>query len=159
MLDFQFYKDFYPTFLVIFLIALYFGYGWLYFTLWILPLLTWHQFVVRIRNIAEHAVVGCADDPFRNTRTTIACFWEKLFIAPYWVNYHLEHHLVMWIPCYRLFRLHRFLVLNGFKEKMEIEIGYLNLLRKVVTDKTDDRHDSGAKSRSLGTFSDGFKTE
>jgi hypothetical protein len=50
--------------------------------------------ITRIRNIAEHAVVPDANDPLRNTRTTRANFLERLFIAPYYVNYHLEHHLL-----------------------------------------------------------------
>ena len=138
--------------------AVFFGHGWLYLLLWIVPLLTWHQLVLRIRNIAEHAVVGPAEDPFRNTRTTIAGVLERIFIAPYWVNYHLEHHLVMWTPCYRLPHLHQYLIKNGFKDKMEIEYGYLNLLRKVVADG-GDHGDYRNKTRSVGTFSDGFKTE
>ena len=60
------------------------------------PLLTWFMVITRIRNIAEHAVVPDANDPFRNTRTTQAGWIERAFIAPYWVNYHLEHHLLFW---------------------------------------------------------------
>jgi fatty acid desaturase len=48
------------------------GYWWLYPLLWLLPLMTWYQLVSRIRNIAEHAVVPDNDDPWRNTRTTLA---------------------------------------------------------------------------------------
>ena len=143
---------------IIFLIASYLGYASLYFWLWIVPLMTWHQLVIRIRNIAEHAAVGSSEDRFRNTRTTVARFWERLLIAPYWVNYHLEHHLVMWVPCYRLLRLHQFLLQNGFGTRMEIEYGYIKLLKK-VTHSNSDNDDSGKKSRSIGTFSDGFKTE
>ena len=47
------------------------GVWWAYPLLWLLPLLTWQMVITRVRNIAEHAVVGEADDPLRNTRTTL----------------------------------------------------------------------------------------
>ncbi len=85
------------------------GVWWAYPLLWLLPLLTWMMVITRIRNIAEHAVVPDSDDPLRNTRTTRAGFIERLFIAPYYVNYHLEHHLLFYVPCYNLPRVHRIL--------------------------------------------------
>ena len=39
---------------------------------------------------------------------------------------------------------------------MEIETGYLKLLKK-VTVKNPDNPNPGNKSRNVGTFSDGFK--
>ena len=71
--------------------------------------MTWMMVITRIRNIAEHAVVPDSDDPLRNTRTTRAGFVERLFIAPYYVNYHLEHHLLFYVPCYNLPRVHEIL--------------------------------------------------
>ena len=62
--------------------------------------------ITRIRNIAEHAVVPDGDDPLRNTRTTRANWIERALIAPYFVNYHLEHHLLYYVPCYNLPKLH-----------------------------------------------------
>lgn len=59
----------------------------------------WMMVITRIRNIAEHAVVPDSDDPLRNTRTTEVNLIERIFIAPYFVNYHLEHHLLFYIPC------------------------------------------------------------
>ncbi len=46
------------------------------------------------------------DDPLRNTRTTYANPLMRLLVAPYWVNYHLEHHLFMFVPCWRLPQAH-----------------------------------------------------
>ena len=71
--------------------------------------------ITRIRNIAEHAVVPDSADPLRNTRTTHANFLERLFIAPYYVNYHLEHHLLFYVPCYNLPRVHRILSAAGMR--------------------------------------------
>jgi len=40
--------------------------------LWLLLPLTWCMVIARIRNIAEHAMVGDADVLLRNTRTSLA---------------------------------------------------------------------------------------
>lgn len=105
------------------------GYWYLYFLLWVLPNLTWMQLITRIRNIGEHAAVPDNDDRLRNTRTTYAGFLTRLFIAPYWVNYHLEHHLLVSCPCYRLPEAHRLLLAKGLGPDMEIRPGYISMLR------------------------------
>ena len=85
------------------------GLWWAYPLLWLVPLLTWMMVISRIRNIAEHAVVPDGNDPLRNTRTTRPAS-ERLFVAPYYVNYHLEHHLLFYVPCYNLPRVHLILM-------------------------------------------------
>jgi len=142
--------------LLLFGVAAAAGHPWLYLTLWLLPLLTWQQLVLRIRNIAEHAVVRPADDPFGYARTTLANPLERLTVAPYWVNYHLEHHLVMWVPCYRLPLLRRFLIANGYGDRLETEQGYRAVLRKVTSDAPDDAG-RGRRKRASGTFAQGFE--
>ena len=134
------------------------GYGWIYFALWLVPLLTWQQLVLRVRNVAEHAVVREADDPFGNARTTLTNPLERLFVAPYWVNYHLEHHLLMWVPCYRLPLVRKFLFKNGYGERIETEYGYLNVLRKVSLALPEDTGDPPQRKRASGTFSSGFES-
>ena len=109
------------------------GAWWAYPVLWVLPLLTWYQVVTRIRNIAEHAVVTDSADPLRNTRTTIANWLERAFIAPYFVNYHLEHHLVFYVPAYNLPRVHALLMSGPLKDRVEVEHGYGAVLRKATT--------------------------
>jgi Tol biopolymer transport system component len=98
-------------------------------SLWLVPLLTWQMVITRIRNIAEHAVVPDSSDPLRNTRTTHANFLERLFIAPYYVNYHLEHHLLFYIPCYNLPRVHEILSRSHLVGRMETQPDYLSVLR------------------------------
>ncbi len=115
------------------------GYWWLYPLLWLLPLATWYQLVTRVRNIAEHAVVPDNDDPLRNTRTTLANFLERLFVAPYRVNYHLEHHLFMFVPCWRLAAAHRALLATGLRDRREIQPGYGAVLRLATSRPDDDR--------------------
>jgi fatty acid desaturase len=134
------------------------GRWYFYPLLWLLPLLTWQQLVLRIRNIAEHAAVPDRNDPMKYARTTLANGIERAFVAPYWVNYHLEHHLMMWIPCYRLPRCHAALVANGFRPRMLVTQGYPAVLRE-VTFRDGERPPaaaSGPRPRAVGTFSDGF---
>jgi fatty acid desaturase len=100
----------------------------LFFLLWVVPYFTWFPMVTRIRNIAEHAMVPDNDDPFRNARTTKANLLWRALVAPYWVNYHVEHHLIMYIPCYRLARFHRLLMAKGYGDRMELQPGYLPVL-------------------------------
>jgi fatty acid desaturase len=112
------------------------GIWWAYPLLWLVPLLTWMMVITRIRNIAEHAVVPDRDDPLRNTRTTEASLLERIFIAPYFVNYHLEHHLLFYVPCYKLPKLHAILMQGPHAARMEVQRGYLNVLR-LATAKPD----------------------
>ncbi len=105
------------------------GVWWAYPLLWLVPLLTWMMVITRIRNIAEHAVVPDSDDPLRNTRTTRAGFFERLFIAPYYVNYHLEHHLLFYVPCYNLPRVHAILSRSPHASRMEVQPNYAAVLR------------------------------
>ena len=119
------------------------GCWWLYPVLWLVPLATWYQLVSRIRNIAEHAVVPDDDDPLRNTRTTRANWLERLLVAPYWVNYHLEHHLFMFVPCWRLPSAHRALLAAGLGDRMEIQPGYGAVLKRATS-----RQGDGATTRT-----------
>lgn len=114
------------------------GVWWAYPLLWLLPMLTWMMVITRIRNIAEHAVVPDADDPLRNTRTTRAGVLERLFIAPYYVNYHLEHHLLFFVPSYNLPRLHRILARGRLAGQMEVQPGYRAVLRLATARSMDD---------------------
>ena len=106
------------------------GVWWAFFVLWLLPMATWFPMVTRLRNIAEHACVeGSSSDPFRAARTTRAAWWERAFIAPYWVNFHAEHHLFMHVPCWKLPALHRAVHARPQAAAMEVSPGYLDVIR------------------------------
>ena len=100
-----------------------------YFGVWLVAMATWLSFVTRIRNIAEHACTSTGEDPFSHARTTLANPIERLLIAPYWVNYHAEHHLFMYLPCYRLPDAHRLLLDKGLIKRMEVRPGYLDVMK------------------------------
>ena len=105
------------------------GAGIWYFGVWVFAMATWLPLVTRVRNIAEHACTGTVPDPFSHARTTHANPIERLLIAPYWVNYHAEHHLFMYLPCYRLAQAHGLLVEKGLIKRVEVSAGYLDVLR------------------------------
>ena len=104
-----------------------------YLMFWLLPLITWQQVVTRIRNIAEHAMVPDNNDPMKNARTTYASWWERALFAPYWVNYHVDHHLLFYVPCYNLPALHTLLLEKGYGPKMEIQKTYATMLAHAVS--------------------------
>jgi len=109
------------------------GHWWAYFVLWLLPMATWNMMITRLRNIAEHAVVPDHDDPMRHARTTRAGLLERIFIAPYWVNYHCEHHMFMHLPFYRLAETHRLLEKKGITQRMEVQSGYWGVLKSAAS--------------------------
>ena len=106
------------------------GWWWVWLVLWLLPMTTWLQLVYRVRNIAEHALIGVDQpDPWRQARTTKATLVERMLVAPYWVNYHCEHHLFTSIPCWNLPRAHALLERRGTLAAMEVQPGYVTVLR------------------------------
>jgi fatty acid desaturase len=109
------------------------GHWTLYPLLWVLPLVTWYPFAARLRRIAEHAMVPHDDDPLRNTRTTRAGWLARAVLVPYWMNYHLEHHLLVFVPCWKLRRAHALLLAKGYGARMELATGYLDVIRRATT--------------------------
>jgi fatty acid desaturase len=106
------------------------GQGWVWWTMWALPMVSWLPMVTRIRNIAEHALVGAPQpDPLRQARTTRARWIERALLAPYWVNFHLEHHLFTQLPCWQLPKAHALLTASGATARMEVQPGYARVLR------------------------------
>ncbi len=111
------------------------GTAWAY-GLWWLAYLTVHQLITRLRFIGEHGVAldRLSLDARENTCTTVVAWWERLFVAPNYVNYHLEHHLSAAVPCYRLPALHNVLAEKGFfAERDCLSFGYRDVLRKAAS--------------------------
>ena len=98
------------------------------YLLWVAAWLTTYSLVMRIRSIAEHGMVPDQSDDLRNTRTTVVRWWERLFIAPNCVNYHLEHHLMIAVPHYNLRRMHRLLRDRAALADACVTRGYLRVL-------------------------------
>jgi fatty acid desaturase len=108
------------------------GHWHLYFLLWLLPLATWYQLASRLRDLAEHALVPDDDDPLRNARTTAAGVLARALLAPYWVNHHVEHHVLVFVPCWRLRDARALLLAKGHGAAMESANGYLDVIRRLA---------------------------
>lgn len=101
----------------------------LFLICWLLPMMTTQQLFLRIRNIAEHATMADLKHPLKNSRTTLVSWWERLTFAPYFVNYHIEHHMLPYVPCWRLREVHEIMLKRGFGEEMEIRRGYWDIIK------------------------------
>ncbi len=111
------------------------GNGWLYL-LWPIAFLTTYMLIARLRQVAEHgATPDLYDlDPRKNTRTTYVKWYERPFVAPFQLNYHLEHHFRSDVPCYRLKAFHEFLKSKGIYEDTVFPRGYVELFSGVLRD-------------------------
>lgn len=107
------------------------GQWWVYPVLWLLPVATWFMAVLRNRNIAEHALTTTDGNVLTEARTTHANWLARIFLAPYWVNYHVEHHAYMFVPCWQLPRLHE--ALEPHHGDMDIRGGYADVLKLAAT--------------------------
>lgn len=110
------------------LLALALG-GWqallVYAVLWMLPLITVLQPILRLRAICEHGAVDDLSSPLtaaRSNRTSgsLLNWLGRALLFPHHVNYHLEHHLYPAVPHYHLPRLHRLLRDKGVLQGAEV---------------------------------------
>jgi len=106
----------------------------LVYLLWPAAWLTSYMFYSRIRNAAEHGGLPgtLSTDPLANTRTVVARWWERLTVAPNFVNFHFEHHLAPTVPSYNLAALHRYLGQQGVLARVPVEQGYVRVVQRLV---------------------------
>jgi fatty acid desaturase len=136
-----------------------FGFWWAWFALWWLPQATWYPMITRLRNIAEHACVPQGEpDPLRHARTTHANLLERMFLAPYWVNYHCEHHMFMHVPCYNLTRTHRLLAAKGVTPRMLTAKSYVEVLKLASSKPAREDHGGGLRPEERGVREAAFHT-
>ena len=97
---------------------------------WVVPLMTVFLAIRYIRSIAEHYAVE-HEHVLNESRTVLAPVWELWLIAPWGLNYHLEHHLFPGVPCFRLGELHRLLMTRDpYPQTAHVTHGYFSgLLR------------------------------
>jgi len=85
-----------------------------YAALWLVPMLSVLQPILRLRAICEHGAVRDFSSPLTAARSNrasggIVNALGRALLFPHHVNYHLEHHLYPAVPHYRLPHLHRLL--------------------------------------------------
>ncbi len=109
------------------------GNWWLYFVLWLFPLLTLAKTLTNMRNAVEHTAITDPTKPFARYRTILSPMGERFFLAPFNFNYHAEHHLYPGIPYYNLPKVHRTLAKqSAYHKYIQIIPGYLHFVRKYM---------------------------
>ncbi|HZD25818.1 MAG TPA: fatty acid desaturase family protein [Alphaproteobacteria bacterium] len=96
------------------------GHGVEYLVLWVLPLVTVLQAILRLRAILEHGAVSDYSSPLTAARTNLGPAWQRWLLFPHQVNYHVEHHLYPAIPHYNLPRCHAEMRARGLLEGAEV---------------------------------------
>jgi len=110
------------------------GYLLQYLVLWILPLVTVVQAILRLRAIAEHGATTDFSSPLTAARTNLAPAWLEWLIFPHHVNYHIEHHLYASVPHYNLPGLHREMASRNVLDGAEV-IPFSATLGKIFSEK------------------------
>lgn len=115
--DRQFVVGLHITMLVCALTA---GYGLEYVLLWLLPLATALQPILRLRAICEHGAIADPSTALKAARTNIAPAWLRWLFFPHFVNFHTAHHLYPAVPHYNLPACHNALADQGLLQDAEI---------------------------------------
>jgi fatty acid desaturase len=125
----------------IFVASIVFGFWQLLLLYWVVPLLTAFLALRYLRIAAEHYGVR-REDVLSETRTVIAPLWELILLAPWGLNYHLEHHLYPGITCFNLGKAHRILMTRApYPERAHITYGYFRgLFGDLATVKPGERN-------------------
>ena len=110
------------------------GYLVQYLVLWVLPLVTVVQAILRLRAIAEHGATTDFSSPLTAARTNMAPGWLEWLVFPHNVNYHIEHHLYASVPHYNLPALHREMAERGMLERAEL-VSFSLTLRKIFAER------------------------
>jgi len=105
-----------------------------YLVLWVLPLVTVVQAILRLRAIAEHGATTDFSSPLTAARTNVAPAWLEWLIFPHQVNYHIEHHLYASVPHYNLPALHREMVSRGVLDGAEV-VAFRATLGKIFAER------------------------
>lgn len=110
------------------------GNGWLYL-LWLLAFIIILPICMRIRQIADHAVVAepFSTNPLLHARTCNARWYEKFWFAPHYEHYHLEHHFMPTAPCWNLPKLHAILAKEGVIPAENQSDRLLSILQRATT--------------------------
>jgi fatty acid desaturase len=90
------------------------GHPWLWPLLWFAPHLTVWRVINRLRAIAEHGGMRRSDDRRETTHSVRQSWLPRFALVPYWIGWHLAHHVDSGVPMRNLPRYHRALVNAGY---------------------------------------------
>ena len=110
------------------------GYLVQYLVLWVLPLVTVVQAILRLRAIAEHGATTDFSSPLTAARTNLGPAWLRWALFPHNVIFHIEHHLYASVPMYNLPRLHEEMRRQGVLDGAEV-VAFPVTLGKIFADR------------------------
>ena len=105
-----------------------------YLVLWVLPLVTVVQAILRLRAIAEHGAPADVSSPLTAARTNRAPRWLEWLLFPHNVNFHIEHHLYASVPQHNLRELHAEMMKAGVLEGAEV-VSFRAALGKIFAER------------------------
>lgn len=109
--------------LVLALLAV-FDLWWTVLLYWVVPMATFLMGILYVRDLGEH--FGMPSQGIAGSRTVLSNWIGRLFICPYGVNYHAEHHLYPSVPFHRLASLHEVLRTDDYYRRHAVLAhGYL----------------------------------
>lgn len=119
------------VFVVIFLVgAIYLDVWQQVLLFWVVPLITYFQFLLRVTLISDHCFSGSAN---AKARTVKLNWFERTFMVPHNLNYHYEHHHFGGIPSYNLPKLQQKLSKDSsYASASDLSQGYLEVFRKMT---------------------------
>ena len=126
----NFFKNAWPTLAVngaLYGIAVAIGHSELFWA-WVIAYLSPYQLFIRVRSLAEHAMTEQTPNMLKNTRSTKAGWIARALVAPYNVNYHIEHHAMPTVAFWQLPKLHKLLT---EKKVVPTPPSYLQVLNMV----------------------------
>ena len=118
-----------------------------YLVLWVLPLVTVVQAILRLRAIAEHGATTDFSSPLTAARTNLGPGWLRWALFPHNVNYHVEHHLYASVPHYHLPELHAEMEKRGILSGAEV-IPFRATLGKVFAEPAPRREAAAETART-----------
>jgi fatty acid desaturase len=128
------------AFVGLFAASIAFGFWKLLLLYWVVPLLTVFVAAGYLKRVSEHYGVR-HEGVLNETRTLIAPSWQLFLLAPWGLNYHLEHHLYPGITCFNLAKAHRILMTRPrYAETAQITYGYFGgLLGELASARPGER--------------------
>ncbi len=113
------------------------GHPWLWLLLWFAPFLTVWRVINRLRAIAEHGGMIKSEDRRNATHTVQQHLLSRFMLVPYWIGWHLAHHVDSGIPMRHLPKYHRALVESGYVTEAIEYKNYLALWKKLSSRETE----------------------
>lgn len=118
-------------YIILFTFLTVFGFWKIFLLYWVVPLVSVVAFLIRLRGMSEHNGLSLKTE-IQSSRTTV---WSNpimgYLVTPFYVNYHLEHHLYPQVPYFHLKLLHEELMKKElYKTEAAISRNYLSNLIK-----------------------------